>query len=171
MSRLSRDKGKRGEREFAALLREHGYDAIRGRQYQGSDDSPDVVCRELSGFHFEVKRTEALRLYDAMAQAKADCGNDAAPVVAHRKNNSPWLIVLRADDFFALVRESASASPAEVREAVRKYSAAMKLDRASALERVAREVGYGDGYIDARAGCSQPHEAQLLNAIDGEETT
>ena len=31
----SRNKGKRGEREFAALLREHGFDARRGQQFAG----------------------------------------------------------------------------------------------------------------------------------------
>jgi hypothetical protein len=39
----SRRKGKVGEREFAALLREHGFDARRGVQYSGGVDSPDVV--------------------------------------------------------------------------------------------------------------------------------
>ena len=35
----SRRKGKVGEREFAALLREHGFDARRGQQFSGSPDS------------------------------------------------------------------------------------------------------------------------------------
>ena len=39
----SREKGKRGERELAAKLREHGYDCRRGVQYQGGPDSPDVI--------------------------------------------------------------------------------------------------------------------------------
>ena len=34
----SRRKGKVGEREFAALLRENGFDARRGQQFSGSPD-------------------------------------------------------------------------------------------------------------------------------------
>lgn len=100
---MQRRKGATGEREFAALCRAEGYDdAHRGRQYHGGSDSPDVVG--LPGVHVEVKRTEALRLYDAMAQAIADAGNKM-PMVAHRKNNCDWLIVMRAEDFFRLYRE------------------------------------------------------------------
>lgn len=34
----SRQKGKVGEREFASLLREHGFDARRGQQFSGGAD-------------------------------------------------------------------------------------------------------------------------------------
>ena len=37
MSKMSREKGKRGEREFCELLREHGFDARRGQQYHLSN--------------------------------------------------------------------------------------------------------------------------------------
>ena len=60
MGKTSRDKGKRGEREVASLLRSYGYDTHRGQQYHGGKDSPDVVG--LPGIHIEVKRTEAFRL-------------------------------------------------------------------------------------------------------------
>ena len=55
----SRAKGARGEREFAAFMREHGYEAHRGQQFAGSADSPDVV-HSIPGIHIEVKRVEAL---------------------------------------------------------------------------------------------------------------
>ena len=66
----SKDKGKRGERMAAAKFREHGFDARRGVQYSGGPDSPDVVGPE--GLHIEVKFTERLRLWDALAQSKRD---------------------------------------------------------------------------------------------------
>lgn len=34
----SRNKGKRGEREFALLLREQGFDVRRGQQFAGGTD-------------------------------------------------------------------------------------------------------------------------------------
>lgn len=58
----SKRKGKVGEREFAALLREHGFDARRGVQFSGGADSPDVVSDALAWLHIEVKRTQALNL-------------------------------------------------------------------------------------------------------------
>lgn len=98
MSTNSKQKGKRGEREFASLLREHGYDARRGQQFSGSKESPDVVCKDLEKLHFEVKRTEQLSLYVAMSQAIGDAGDDKIPVVAHRRNDCEWLLIFRASD-------------------------------------------------------------------------
>ena len=92
----SRRKGKVGEREFAALLREHGFDARRGVQFAGGADSPDVVSEALRFLHIEVKRTQALNLVDACAQAEGDCGGKPW-IVAHRRNRKPWFITMDAD--------------------------------------------------------------------------
>ena len=100
----SRDKGKRGEREFAALLSEHGFQARRGQQFSGGVDSPDVVSEALAWLHVEVKRVQNLNLTDACVQAEGDCGGKPW-IVAHRRNHSPWLITMRAEFFFALLRE------------------------------------------------------------------
>lgn len=99
----SKRKGNVGEREFAALLREHGFDARRGVQFSGGADSPDVVSDALAWLHFEVKRTQALNLVDACAQAEGDCGGKPW-VVAHRRNHAPWLITMRAETFFNFLR-------------------------------------------------------------------
>lgn len=96
MGKLSRDKGKVGEREVAALLREYGFEGKRGVQYQGGKDSADVTG--LPGFHIEVKRTEKLNLEAAMAQARADCGGNI-PIVFHRKSKNDWVVVMDARDF------------------------------------------------------------------------
>jgi hypothetical protein len=100
----SRNKGKVGEREFAALLREHGFDARRGQQFAGGADSPDVVSDALAWLHVEVKRVQNLNLTDACVQASGDSGGKPW-VVAHRRNHAPWLITLRAELFFELLRE------------------------------------------------------------------
>ena len=93
----SRQKGARGEREWAAELRRLGFDgARRGQQFSGSPDSPDVADG-IPGTHPEVKRVERLNLQDAMDQAVRDAG-DAIPYVAHRRNRSDWLVTLRASD-------------------------------------------------------------------------
>ena len=105
----SRAKGKVGEREFASLLREHGFDARRGQQFSGSPDSPDVVSDALAWLHIEVKRVQNLNLTDACVQAEGDCGGKPW-IVAHRRNHAPWLITMRAEFFFELLREFEPAS-------------------------------------------------------------
>ncbi len=104
MGRMSREKGKRGELEFASeVFRLFGVQARRGRQYQGGPDSPDVVT-EIPGVHFEVKRTEGLSVYAALEQADEDRDWEEIPVVTHRRNRKEWVVVLRLDDLPELVR-------------------------------------------------------------------
>ena len=62
MGKASREKGKRGEREFASLCREYGYAARRGQQYCGVEGD-DVIG--LPGIHAEVKRVERLDLMES----------------------------------------------------------------------------------------------------------
>ncbi len=100
----SRNKGKVGEREFAALLREHGFDARRGQQFSGSPDSPDVVSEALAWLHVEVKRVQNLNLANACAQAARDSAGKPW-IVAHRRNHAPWFITMDAEFFFELIRE------------------------------------------------------------------
>ena len=102
MGRQSRDKGARGEREFALFLTERGFEAYRGRQFQGGEDSPDVICKPLKNIHFEVKRTEKLSVYPALDQAIADGGESNTPIVDHRSNEREWLAILRAEDLLEM---------------------------------------------------------------------
>ena len=103
MGLMSRNKGKRGEREAAAeITRLFGVEARRGRQYAGTDDSPDIRT-SLPQVHFDVKRAESLRLYAALAQAIADAGQNI-PVVLHKQNHQPWVVIVRLDDLPQLAR-------------------------------------------------------------------
>ena len=104
MGKMSRDKGKEGEREIARILREHGYeDARRGVQYHGGGDSPDVVG--LPGVHIEVKRAEKLSIYEALDQSIADAAPGEIPVVFHRRNKKPWLAILRLEDYLTQIEK------------------------------------------------------------------
>ena len=103
----SRAKGAAGEREFRDELRKRGYGgARRGQQYEGSSESPDVICAELSEFHFEVKRVEAGNLYKWLEQAKTDAPARAIPVVVHRRNHKEWVAILPLSDFLNLAELS-----------------------------------------------------------------
>ena len=99
----SRDKGCRGEREFASLCRSEGYDgARRGQQFSGVEGE-DVLG--LPGIHIEVKRVNRLQLSDAMSQSIRDAKSGEIPIVAHRKDREKWLITMGAEDWFILFRE------------------------------------------------------------------
>ena len=100
----SKQKGKRGELEWASFCREQGYDCRRTAQYCGrTGDASDVVG--LPGIHQEVKRVERLNISEAIQQAKRDAAPGKMPVVAHRRNGERWLVTMDADDWFALYRE------------------------------------------------------------------
>lgn len=100
----SRAKGKAGERELARLLRAEGFDARRGQQYSGAAGDADVIG--LPGVHLEVKRVEALRLWDALAQAKRDARPGEMPVVVHRKSRCEWVVIQPFKDWLKLYREA-----------------------------------------------------------------
>jgi Holliday junction resolvase len=99
----SREKGKRGERQWRDELRSAGYMARRGQQFYGSPDSPDVICDDLNWLHFEVKCVERLNIEDAMDQARRDAGKKA-PVVAHRRSFCKWLVTMEASTFFQMLQ-------------------------------------------------------------------
>ena len=101
MALNSRAKGKSGELELAAFLRERGYEARRGQQFSGGADSPDVIG--IDGVHVEVKRVEAGNPYVWLDQAIRDAGNKT-PIVFHRRNRRDWIVVMRAEDAIALLK-------------------------------------------------------------------
>lgn len=105
----SRAKGAAGERELANRLKELGLTARRGQQFSGANGDADVVCEELSDYHIECKRVQALNIHDAIAQAVRD-GKDKTPVVIHRKNSKPWLATLFLEDFIKLAAKKPTAS-------------------------------------------------------------
>ena len=79
----SKQKGKRGELEWAAYCRQQGYECRRTSQYCGNTgDASDVVG--LPGIHQEVKRVEHLNIYEAIEQAERDKKDFVIPIVAHR---------------------------------------------------------------------------------------
>lgn len=108
MGKMSREKGKRFEREIASKLKEYGYDdARRTAQYCGNTgDASDVVG--LDGIHIEAKHQEKIMIYDWMAQAINDSseeGKGNIPAVFFRKNYCETLVCMRFDDFMKLYKE------------------------------------------------------------------
>src|SRR5438552_15891275 len=106
----SREKGKRGERQWRDELRAQGFQARRGQQFSGSPDSPDVVCEQLRWIHFEVKAVERLNIEEAMEQARKDAGKSEirdpksegnpnsqirkVPILTHKRSLRGWLVTM-----------------------------------------------------------------------------
>lgn len=103
MGRMSRQKGKRGERECAAEMKSLlGVSCRRGVQFQGGPDSPDVVLDGVP-LHVECKRAESLNVYKALEQAAADAPAHATPVVWHRRNGKPSVLILETHRLLSFV--------------------------------------------------------------------
>jgi hypothetical protein len=97
----SKRKGATGEREWAKVCNDNGFNCRRGQQYNGLEGED---CVGLEGIHQEVKRVEKLNIQDAIDQAVGD-SQGKIPIVAHRKNNCKWLVTMQASDWFELYRE------------------------------------------------------------------
>lgn len=102
-----RRKGKDGELELVRLIKSNGYDVRRTAQYCGNTgEAADIVG--LPGISIECKRVENLNINNAMAQATHDAeaaGRGDLPAVFHRKSYCPWLVTMRASDWFKIYRE------------------------------------------------------------------
>ena len=104
MAKMSRDKGKRFEREVSRILREHGYDAHRTAQYRGNTGQAGDV-EGVPYIHIEAKHQERMKLYDWIQQSCSDAeaeGKDNIPVVIHKANNKPVLVTMVFADWLKL---------------------------------------------------------------------
>lgn len=121
----SRQKGARGERQAAAAwsqaLQLDPFTCRRGQQFHGGKDSPDVV-QPIRDIHLEVKRVERGNPYDWIIQAAND-SVEKIPVVLHKRNHMPWLMILRLEDVqrFLLAAETYRKAQAVGGEAMASY--------------------------------------------------
>jgi len=101
--RGKKQKGKRGEREAAQVLRSFGYSAKRGMSFLGE---PDIVTD--FPMHVEVKYQERLNIFAALAQAEqyvVDKCWDRPYCVVFRKNEGEWHIALPLDFLLTAVQD------------------------------------------------------------------
>ena len=100
----SKDKGARFERALARIFCNYGYKSRRTAQYCGNTgEAADVVGLPL--IHIEAKHQETMRLYEWMAQAKREAGENEFPVVFHKKNNAKILVTMELENWMELYKE------------------------------------------------------------------
>lgn len=101
MSGASRDKGARGERELVAAYKARGYDCARTPLSGGLQWKGDVLG--VPGIHVEAKRTERLRIWEAIDQMLADAGPTDVPALHFRRSRSDWWVAIPFEDFAELL--------------------------------------------------------------------
>lgn len=99
MARInSRRKGKTGELEAAAKLRElFGWRAQRSQQHAGTEESADLKVANTPGLWIECKRVQRLNVPDTMRIAVSQCGRKT-PVLLHRRDREDWLLTIYLAD-------------------------------------------------------------------------
>lgn len=103
----SRQKGKRMELEVVHLLEKYGFNARRGQQFKGTEDSPDVI-HDMTGMFIEVKAREQFSindLYKTLDQAQEEAAKGEDALLFYTKNRKPWLVVMDAERFMEIMRE------------------------------------------------------------------
>ena len=112
MGTKSQRKGRAGEIELAKMLRGYGYDAQPG-QAVSYGATPDITG--LPGVHIECKRAQQQNLYAWLEQSRRDADKfrDGLPAVFWRKNRSPWLVVMKLEDWMAFYDRQKSAETDE----------------------------------------------------------
>lgn len=114
MSKMSRDKGKRGERLWRDVLRAYGFVAERAGYKQAAFGGGGADVEDNSGLWWEVKFVEKLNVRQAYEQAATAASFGKPPAVAHKTSSKPWLVTLAGEDFLLILQKLKAA---EVRSA------------------------------------------------------
>ena len=102
MSKMSRDKGARYEREIAGVFTDYGFVAER-RLGQERDSGHDMNL--LIPVHVECKRRQRVAINEWWEQAQRSCTAGETPVVVTRGDHSRNLAVLDLHDYLTLLQE------------------------------------------------------------------
>jgi hypothetical protein len=97
----SRAKGKRAELALAQILVPYWPEVCRNLDQFGKDKRDLLNC---AGVHWQVKHVESLNIWKALDQAMTEAASTDTPVVAFRRNRSPWYAALELDELIPLLR-------------------------------------------------------------------
>lgn len=97
-------KGKRFERELAAILKPHFPEARRGFQFRGGKEVADVDGTP--GFRFEAKCGRRTNPRAALAQAIAEKREDEIAVAVCKDDRCEPIAVMRLEDLLTLIARS-----------------------------------------------------------------
>ena len=100
----SNNKGKRWEREVAAMIREAmpGADIRRGWQDRAGSDEPDVICPV---YWVEAKHHKLTNPRAALRQATSDASPGRVPIAVCKDDRQPAHVTMWLDDWLEMVRQ------------------------------------------------------------------
>ena len=101
MSINSRAKGKRGELEIVKILAPFWPEVCRNLDQFGANKQDALGT---PGVHWQIKYVEALNIWKALNQAITESDPKDVPVVAFRRNRTPWYAALELDELIPLLR-------------------------------------------------------------------
>jgi Holliday junction resolvase len=108
MGKAEPRKARTGEREIVRAYTAAGFSAWRTPNSGGLRLKGDV--HGVPGLHIEVKRTEALRIWEALDQAASEAKAGAVPALHFRRNRSGWFVAVPLVEFIALLQQARGAS-------------------------------------------------------------
>jgi hypothetical protein len=103
----SRRKGNRAETDVAAILRDHGWQAITSRAARGGTQVGEDIITDFP-MSVEVKNVARMSLSEWWAQAQAQAGDDLAVVIHKRRgvngrDPAGWWVCMDLHTLLALV--------------------------------------------------------------------
>jgi Holliday junction resolvase len=105
MGASQRRKGAVGEREVATILRNAGFDVERVPNSGGLTVKGDLTG--LDGFHIEVKRQEAAKVWAWLEQARSEAPDGDTPLLIFRRSRSEWHACMPLSDLLELLKAAA----------------------------------------------------------------
>jgi hypothetical protein len=104
---MSRQKGKRGEREIAALLRPIYGDGVKRTLLAQARDGEESHDLDGVPWGVEVKYHQRVNIQRAFAQCERACARSGKPpLVISKDNHRPILATMLLDDFLAILRQA-----------------------------------------------------------------
>jgi hypothetical protein len=97
----SRAKGKRAELALAQILVPYWPEVCRNLDQFGAKKQ-DMLGTP--GVHWQVKHVESLNIWKALNQAITEADPKDVPIVAFRRNRSPWYAALELDELIPRLR-------------------------------------------------------------------
>jgi hypothetical protein len=97
----SRAKGKRAELALAQILVPYWPEVCRNIDQFGSKKND---LNGVPGVHLQVKHVESLNIWKALEQAITEADPKDVPIVAFKRNRSPWYAAMELDELIPLLR-------------------------------------------------------------------
>jgi Holliday junction resolvase len=105
VSASERRKGGNGEREVVKVLHAHGWMHAKRTSDGATQHGRGDIAGGPVDVHWEVRRRESINIWACLEQADKDASPGEMPVVAFRRNRTPWMAALPLDILLALLRE------------------------------------------------------------------